>query len=56
MEIENIKIPLQLQRNEFAFVKLKGTSKIPLEKVGKRKAILFKIFSPTSYKATTMEF
>ena len=32
MDIESTKIPLQLQRNEFAFVKLKGRSKIPLEK------------------------
>jgi len=41
MEIESTKIPLQLQRNEFAFVKLKGTSKIPLEKNWQEKGHTF---------------
>lgn len=41
MEIESTKIPLQLQRNEFAFVKLKGRSKIPLEKSWQDKSHTF---------------
>ena len=41
MEIESTKIPPQLQRNEFAFVKLKGISKIPLEKSWQEKSHTF---------------